>query len=36
MEAVMKDPRMSGMDPEDMPVDMKRLIHGGFETIVAV
>ncbi|HVE68462.1 MAG TPA: DUF1428 domain-containing protein [Solirubrobacteraceae bacterium] len=35
-EKVMADPRMSGMDPEDMPVDMKRLIHGGFEVIVDV
>jgi uncharacterized protein YbaA (DUF1428 family) len=33
---VMKDPRMAGMDPKDMPLDMKRLIHGGFEVIVDV
>ena len=33
-EKVMKDPRMSGMAPEDMPVDMKRMVYGGFETIV--
>ena len=31
---VMKDPRIAGVDPADMPVDMKRLIYGGFEVIV--
>jgi uncharacterized protein YbaA (DUF1428 family) len=31
---VMADPRMADMDPQDMPVDMKRLIYGGFEAIV--
>ena len=33
-ELVMKDERISGMAPEDMPVDMKRMIYGGFEVIV--
>ena len=33
---VMKDPRMSGMNAEDMPVDMRRMIHGGFEAIVEI
>ena len=31
---VMKDPRLSGMDPKDMPFDGKRMIWGGFKTIV--
>jgi uncharacterized protein YbaA (DUF1428 family) len=31
---VMSDPRMADMDPADMPVDMKRLIYGGFEVLV--
>jgi uncharacterized protein YbaA (DUF1428 family) len=30
---VMKDPRMN-IDPQQMPVDMKRMIYGGFKTIV--
>jgi uncharacterized protein YbaA (DUF1428 family) len=29
-----RDPRMADMDPADMPVDMKRLIYGGFEVMV--
>jgi uncharacterized protein YbaA (DUF1428 family) len=33
---VMADPRMADMDPKDMPADMKRLIYGGFDVIVAV
>jgi uncharacterized protein YbaA (DUF1428 family) len=33
---VMKDPRMADMDPKDMPLDMKRMIYGGFEVIVDV
>jgi uncharacterized protein YbaA (DUF1428 family) len=33
---VMKDPRIAEMDPKDMPLDMKRLIYGGFEVIVDV
>jgi uncharacterized protein YbaA (DUF1428 family) len=31
---VMKDPRMTSMDPQKMPVDMKRMIYGGFKSIV--
>ena len=35
-EKVMKDPRIAEMDPKDMPLDMKRMIYGGFEVIVDV
>lgn len=31
--AVMADPRIKG-SPDDMPFDGKRMIYGGFETIV--
>ena len=32
---VMKDPRIAGMcDPKDMPFDCKRMLYGGFETLV--
>jgi len=31
---VMNDPRMTSMSPDDMPVDMKRMIVGGFQSIV--
>ncbi len=31
---VMKDPRLGGMDMKDMPFDGKRMIWGGFKTIV--
>ncbi len=31
---VMKDPRIAGIDPESMPFDCKRMIHGGFKSIV--
>lgn len=32
---VMKDPRLSEMcDPKDMPFDCKRMLYGGFKTIV--
>jgi uncharacterized protein YbaA (DUF1428 family) len=32
---VMKDPRIAGScDPKDMPFDCKRMLYGGFETIV--
>jgi uncharacterized protein YbaA (DUF1428 family) len=30
---VMKDPRLD-MDPKTMPFDMKRMVYGGFKTIV--
>jgi uncharacterized protein YbaA (DUF1428 family) len=32
---VMKDPRIANMcDPNDMPFDCKRMLYGGFKTIV--
>lgn len=31
---VMKDPLMMKMDPKNTPFDVKRLIYGGFKTIV--
>ena len=32
---VMKDPRIANMcDPKDMPFDCKRMLYGGFNTIV--
>ena len=31
---VMKDSRISAMDPKSMPFDAKRMFWGGFETIV--
>ena len=32
---VMNDPRIAGMcDPKDMPFDCKRMLYGGFQTIV--
>jgi uncharacterized protein YbaA (DUF1428 family) len=33
---VMKDPRIVGMDPKTMPFDGKRMIYGGFDTIVTM
>ena len=33
---VMKDPRLAGMDPKTMPFDAKRMIYGGFESLVKV
>jgi uncharacterized protein YbaA (DUF1428 family) len=34
---VMKDPRLAKMmDPNAMPFDTKRMIYGGFETIVSL
>jgi uncharacterized protein YbaA (DUF1428 family) len=36
-EKVMKDPRLADMmNPESMPFDGKRMIYGGFETLVNV
>jgi uncharacterized protein YbaA (DUF1428 family) len=36
MAKVMKDPRMAMMmDPKNMPFDAKRMIFGGFKTIVS-
>ena len=35
--AVMKDPRINEMcDPKDMPFDCKRMLYGGFKTIVEI
>lgn len=34
MAKVMKDPRFAGMTPETMPFDGKRMIFGGFKTVV--
>jgi len=31
---VIKDKRIAGMDPKDMPFDGKRMIYGGFKIIV--
>lgn len=31
---VMKDPRIAGMDMRSMPFDAKRMIYGGFQSIV--
>jgi uncharacterized protein YbaA (DUF1428 family) len=32
---VMKDPRIANMcDPNDMPFDVKRMVYGGFKTLV--
>jgi uncharacterized protein YbaA (DUF1428 family) len=31
---VMTDPRMANFDPSTMPFDMKRMLMGGFRTIV--
>jgi uncharacterized protein YbaA (DUF1428 family) len=33
---VMKDPRLAGMGPDQMPFDGKRMIYGGFEVQVDV
>jgi uncharacterized protein YbaA (DUF1428 family) len=32
--AVMKDPRIADMAPENVPFDSKRMIFGGFEVLV--
>jgi uncharacterized protein YbaA (DUF1428 family) len=32
---VMKDPRIAGMDMKDVPFDGRRLIYGGFTTLVS-
>ena len=33
--SVMKDPRLASMcDPKNMPFDCKRMVYGGFKTIV--
>jgi len=33
---VMRDPRITSMDPKSMPFDAKRMIYGGFKTIVSI
>lgn len=33
---VMRDPRIVSMDPKSMPFDAKRMIYGGFKTIVSI
>jgi uncharacterized protein YbaA (DUF1428 family) len=36
MAKVMKDPRLAKiMDPTDLPFDGKRMIYGGFKTVVS-
>ncbi|TQV65682.1 DUF1428 domain-containing protein [Exilibacterium tricleocarpae] len=34
MQGAMEDPRMKSMGPDAVPFDGKRMIFGGFETIV--
>ena len=34
-EAVMKDTRLTGMDPQAMPFDGKRMFWGGFQELVS-
>ncbi len=31
---VMKDPRITSVDPNSMPVECSRILYGGFKTIV--
>ena len=33
VKKVIEDPRMQ-MDPSSMPADMKRMIYGGFSTMI--
>jgi uncharacterized protein YbaA (DUF1428 family) len=33
-EQVMKDSRIANVDPKSMPFDAKRMIYGGFRTLV--
>lgn len=33
---VMKDPRIAGMNPKDMPFDARRMIYGGFKVEVSL
>jgi len=32
---VMKDPRMNSVDPKSMPFDPRRIVFGGFKTLVS-
>ena len=34
--AVMKDERITGVDPKSMPFDTKRMFWGGFEVLVSL
>jgi uncharacterized protein YbaA (DUF1428 family) len=33
-ELAMKDPRLAGINPQNMPFDGRRMFWGGFETLV--
>ncbi len=33
---VIEDPRLAGMQPDEMPFDTKRMIWGGFKTLVTL
>lgn len=34
---IMKDPRIAALcDPQDMPFDVKRMLHGGFKVVVSI
>jgi uncharacterized protein YbaA (DUF1428 family) len=33
-EQVMKDPRIANVGPKSMPFDAKRMVYGGFRTLV--
>ncbi len=32
---VMQDPRLANMNPQSMPFDCKRMLYGGFKTLVS-
>ena len=32
--AVMKDPRLAGMDMKKMPFDVRKMVYGGFDVLV--
>jgi len=32
---VMKDPRLASMDPKSSPFDYRRMVYGGFKTLVS-
>ena len=36
LKKVMNDPWITGYDPKDMPIDMKRMSVGGFNAFVAL
>jgi uncharacterized protein YbaA (DUF1428 family) len=35
-QLAMNDPRLAGMNPQDMPFDAKRMFWGGFKEIVSL